>query len=122
MKLSPALVRFGIKKEANDLRYSDPEKTILDFIYLARQKGTSADNTLPPYLEEIINDIRYIGNVGAHPIKNVTTGEIVDVERDEAVWTLHVLRELFDFYFVQPAEYKRRRESLSQKVNLNKRK
>jgi hypothetical protein len=43
VKLSPALVRFGIKKEANDLRYSDPEKTILDFIYLARQKGTSAD-------------------------------------------------------------------------------
>lgn len=41
VKLSPSLVSFGIKKE-RALRYSDPEKTILDFIYLARQKGVPA--------------------------------------------------------------------------------
>lgn len=42
VKLSPSLVSFGIKEE-RVLRYSDPEKTVLDFIYLARQKGTPAD-------------------------------------------------------------------------------
>lgn len=42
VKLSPSLVSFGIKEE-RVLRYSDPEKTLLDFIYLARQKGTPAD-------------------------------------------------------------------------------
>jgi hypothetical protein len=42
VKLSPPLVSFGIKEE-RALRYSDPEKTILDFIYLARQKGVPAD-------------------------------------------------------------------------------
>lgn len=37
VKLKPALVEFGIVK--NGLRYSDPEKTILDFIYLWRYSG-----------------------------------------------------------------------------------
>jgi len=41
VKLSPSLVSFGIKGERT-LKYSDPEKTILDFIYLARQKGVPA--------------------------------------------------------------------------------
>jgi len=38
-KLSPALLDFGIKKEENGVRYSDPEKTILDFIYVWRYNG-----------------------------------------------------------------------------------
>src|SRR5690606_16844538 len=42
VKLSPQLVSFGIKEEGA-LRYSDPEKTVLDFIYLARQNGVPAD-------------------------------------------------------------------------------
>ncbi len=42
VKLSPSLVSFGIEEERM-LRYSDPEKTILDFVYLARQKGVPAD-------------------------------------------------------------------------------
>ena len=38
-RLSPALLSFGIKKAENGVRYSDPEKTILDFIYLWRYNG-----------------------------------------------------------------------------------
>jgi predicted transcriptional regulator of viral defense system len=38
-KLSPALLDFGIRKEENGVRYSDPEKTILDFIYVWRYNG-----------------------------------------------------------------------------------
>jgi hypothetical protein len=38
IKLSSHLLEFGIKSEGL-LRYSDPEKTILDFVYLSRQKG-----------------------------------------------------------------------------------
>jgi predicted transcriptional regulator of viral defense system len=38
-RLSPALLSFGIKKEENGVRYSDPEKTILDFIYVWRYNG-----------------------------------------------------------------------------------
>jgi predicted transcriptional regulator of viral defense system len=39
VKLSSPLVKFGIKKEAKYIRYSDPEKTILDLVYLSRYKG-----------------------------------------------------------------------------------
>lgn len=41
VKLSPALLNFGIKKEKM-YRYSDPEKTILDFIYLLTYEGMAA--------------------------------------------------------------------------------
>jgi hypothetical protein len=38
-KLSPSLLGFGIRNAGNGVRYSDPEKTILDFIYLWRYNG-----------------------------------------------------------------------------------
>jgi hypothetical protein len=38
-KLSPSLLGFGISKAGNGVRYSDPEKTILDFIYIWRYNG-----------------------------------------------------------------------------------
>ncbi len=38
-RLSPALLDFGIKKAENGVRYSDPEKTVLDFIYIWRYNG-----------------------------------------------------------------------------------
>lgn len=37
LKIKPSLLSFGIV--ANELRYSDPEKTILDFIYIWRYNG-----------------------------------------------------------------------------------
>ena len=38
-RLSPSLLGFAIRKAANGVRYSDPEKTILDFIYIWRYNG-----------------------------------------------------------------------------------
>ncbi len=38
IKLSPPLIKFGVREE-EIIRYSDPEKTILDFIYLSRHEG-----------------------------------------------------------------------------------
>ena len=37
--LSGSLLDFGIRKVENGVRYSDPEKTMLDFIYLWRYNG-----------------------------------------------------------------------------------
>lgn len=42
VKLSPSLLGFGLK-EKNGIRYSDPEKTILDFIYIWRYNGVPED-------------------------------------------------------------------------------
>ncbi len=42
IKLSPSLLEFGIEKKEM-LHYSDPEKTILDFVYLSRHDGMTSD-------------------------------------------------------------------------------
>jgi len=41
-RLSPSLLGFGIR-EQDGLRYSDPEKAILDFIYIWRYHGTPSE-------------------------------------------------------------------------------
>ena len=38
-RLSPSLLGFGIRKAKHGVRYSDPEKTVLDFIYVWRYNG-----------------------------------------------------------------------------------
>jgi hypothetical protein len=72
--------------------------------------------SLPSHLSESIDAIRNIGNFAAHPLKSTSTGEIVDVEIGEAEWLLDVLEALFDFYFVQPAILKAKRDALNKKL------
>jgi len=71
---------------------------------------------LPGYLSESLDAIRNIGNFAAHPMKSESSGEIVDVEDGEAEWNLDVLEGLFDFYYVQPAILKKKREELNKKL------
>lgn len=72
--------------------------------------------TLPSHLAESLDAIRNIGNFAAHPIKSKSSGEVLDVEPGEAEWNLDVLESLFDFFFVQPAELKQKRDSLNAKL------
>ena len=72
--------------------------------------------SLPPYIVEAIDAIRKIGNYAAHLIKSERPGEVVDVEPGEADWNLDVLEALFNYYFVQPATIKRKREILNLKL------
>jgi hypothetical protein len=75
-----------------------------------------ASNRLPSYLADDLDAVRNVGNFAAHPMKSQETGEIMDVEPGEAVWTLKVLEGLFDFYFVAPRKAERRREELNCKL------
>jgi hypothetical protein len=71
---------------------------------------------LPSHIAENIDAIRNIGNFSAHPLKSQQTGTVLPVEPHEAEWTLEVLEQLFDFYYVQPAIAKRKRDALNQKL------
>jgi len=73
-------------------------------------------NKLPSHLAGDLHAIRVVGNFAAHPTKDTSTGEIVDVEAGEAEWLLDLLAGLFDFYFVAPAETKKRRDALNAKL------
>ena len=68
VKLSKPLVVFGIT-EKGALRFSDPEKTILDLIYLARMNGVPAKKIigdLSPWTEGLSKD-RIVGYVKKYP-------------------------------------------------------
>ena len=73
-------------------------------------------NTLPSDIAENLDAVRNIGNFAAHPIKSTSTGEIVDVEPNEAEWNLEVLEQLIDFYYVRPAIAKKKRDELNEKL------
>lgn len=68
-------------------------------------------------LAESVDAIRNIGNFAAHPMKSTSTGEIVEVGPGEAEWILDVIEALFDFYFVQPAKLKAKRDALNSKLH-----
>lgn len=71
---------------------------------------------LPTHLAADLHAVREIGNFAAHPNKSTNTGEIVGVEPEEAEWNLEVIEALFDFYYVQPARSKGKRDSLNKKL------
>jgi len=71
---------------------------------------------LPPHLAEMIDTIRVMGNFAAHPLKSTHTNAIVEVEPEEAEWLLDTLEALFDFYIVQPARTKEKRDKINQKL------
>lgn len=71
---------------------------------------------LRPDLAEGLDAVRAIGNFAAHPIKSKVTGEIIPVEPGEAEWNLDVLEGLFDFYYVQPAVMKAKKDALNKKL------
>ncbi len=72
--------------------------------------------TLPPYIAEVVDLVRTIGNFAAHPIKSTKSGEIIPVEPGEAECNLDVIEALFDFYFVQPVLLQKKRDAINQKL------
>lgn len=73
-------------------------------------------HTLRSEIAEGLDMVRVIGNFAAHPIKSKNTGEVLPVEPGEAEWNLEVLESLFDFYFVQPAILKEKKDALNKKL------
>ena len=71
---------------------------------------------VPSHLSEMLHAVRAIGNFAAHPLKSTNTGEVIDVEPNEAEWNLDTLEALFDFYFVQPARAAVKKAALNQKL------
>lgn len=75
---------------------------------------------VPPYLVGMLDRVREIGNLAAHPAQDRETGLIVDVEKDEALWTLEIIEGLFKYCFVDARVTERRVKSLEEKLGRAK--
>lgn len=109
-RASAAMSRFCLQRllrEKAGVRHGDLSSEIDQVL---------SSGALPSDLAADLDAIRAIGNFGAHPIKSKNTGEIVDVEPGEAEHLLTVLEELFDFYFVRPAERAAKRGEINKKL------
>ncbi len=109
-KASAALSRPGLQhllREEAKVKHADLAKEIQQILN---------EGKLPSQLLESLDAIRNIGNFAAHPIKSTSTGEIIDVEPGEAEWNLDVLESLFDYFFVQPALLKKKKDALNAKL------
>ncbi len=97
----------NLLREQFKIKHSSLAKEIDEFLKLPG---------IPSYLTQAVDAIRNIGNFAAHPLKDTSTGEIVDVEDGEAEWLLDVLDSLFDYVFVQPKLLEKRRKHLNEKL------
>lgn len=77
---------------------------------------TDPSKAIPPSLRHAIDAIRNYGNFSAHPITDQTTLQIIEVDPGEAEWCLDILEEMFDHYYVRPAEIRARKAALDAKL------
>ena len=78
---------------------------------------TDPQKVLPSRIRNTIDAIRKFGNFAAHPITDLTTLQIIDVEPGEAEWCLQIIEDLFEHYYIGPAESAKRLRELEQKIN-----
>ncbi len=71
---------------------------------------------LPEYIADALDAVRDQGAFARHPHKSTNAAAIAEVEAGEAEWSLTVLEVLFDFYFVQPAQLKKKQSALHAKL------
>lgn len=71
---------------------------------------------IPDSLRMSVDGIRHFGNFSAHPITDVTSLQVIDVEPHEAEWCLDILDELMQHFYVRPAIALARRAELDAKL------
>lgn len=71
---------------------------------------------IPESLRLTIDGIRNFGNFSAHPITDKTSLQIIDVEDHEAEWCLDTLDEMFEHFYVRPAQARTRKAALDAKL------
>lgn len=66
-------------------------------------KETDPGKVLPSGIKNSVDAIRNFGNFSAHPITDMTSLQVIDVDPEEAEWCLEIVERLFDHYYVRPA-------------------
>ena len=73
------------------------------------------DASHPSELAKNLDYSREIGNFSAHTMLD-GEGNIIEVKKKDAVWTLEVVADLFDYLIVSPERLRQRRERFDKKL------
>jgi len=92
------------------------------FTLASQLKAFMGDTQHPSQLRENARYLTEIGDFGSHTQRDTETQEIVDVEPEEAEWTLEVLDGLFEYFIVGPVRDEARRAAIDAKIAATGRK
>jgi hypothetical protein len=112
-KASAALARRCLQAMLHAHGYKDKD--------LAKEVQQLLDETdpkkvLPSPVHETVDAIRNFGNFSAHPIDDITSLQVIDVEPHEAEWCLEILEALFEHFYVGPEAAKAKKAALNTKL------
>jgi len=88
---------------------------LTDYNLATRIEKFTADTAHPSRLRDNLQYLREIGDFSAHTMKD-DRGQIVDVGKDEAEWTLKIVADLFDYFIVAAEKDRLRREAMDKKL------
>jgi hypothetical protein len=92
--------------------------------YAAKEQGRltvqidafTAESGHPSGLTSNLHHFRTVGDFGAHTQEDKEDGQIIDVDHEEAEWTLDLVDRLFDYFIVQPAKDEQIKQRMDAKI------
>jgi Domain of unknown function (DUF4145) len=112
-KASAALSRRCLQTILREQGYSQRDLAQQIDALLAESNSAKA---IPTGLRTTVDAIRNFGNFSAHPVTDQTTLQVIEVEVGEAEWCLEILEDMFDHYYVKPAQAAARKAALDAKL------
>ncbi len=112
-KASAALARRCLQAILHDKSYTQRD--------LAKQidallNEADSEKAIPTGLRMTIDAIRNFGNFSAHPVTDQTSLQVIDVDPGEAEWCLEIFEDMFDHFYVRPAQARLRKDALDKKL------
>jgi hypothetical protein len=77
---------------------------------------TDRKKALPGSIHDTVDAIRNFGNFSAHPINDITSLQVIEVEPQEAEWCLEILEALFEHFYVGPTAAAAKKKALDAKL------
>lgn len=112
-KASAALSRRCLQHILRSKGYHDKDLAKEIDLFLKEPDPAKA---IPASLRGTVDAIRNFGNFSAHPINDLTTLQVIEVEPEEAEWCLEIIEAMFDHFYVQPAVAAAKKAALDAKL------
>ena len=91
------------------------QKDLVDQIS-ALLKETGPAKVVPHYITSSVDAIRHFGNFSAHPIRDINTATIIEVEPREAEWCIEILKDLIEHYYERPEQEQAKVDAINEKL------